>query len=100
MLQQQQPSLSNLRTIATDIKDTLTAVITDLRLDIQAIAGRVQEVEKNANHQGLIIRHMNQTLDTHTLQLHNLHHHMEDLDNHGRRHNLRVHGLHESVDPE
>lgn len=46
----QPPSLNDLRSVAADIKDTLTvammAAISDLRIDIQSIAGRVQEVEK------------------------------------------------------
>lgn len=89
MLQQKKSSLSDLRTIATDIKDTMSAIITDLHHDIQAIADRVQNVEKKAAHQGLVICRMIQAVDTHTLQLCNLHHHMEDLDN-GRHLNLRV----------
>lgn len=43
----QQPSLNDLCSVAEDIKDTLTAAITDLKMEIQAISGRVQAVEKN-----------------------------------------------------
>lgn len=62
MRQHNQPSLSDLRSIAVDIKDTMSAAITDLRHDIQALMGQVQEMEKNAAHQGSTIRLMNQTV--------------------------------------
>lgn len=38
---QQHPSFQDLHTIAADIKDTLSGAISDLRLDIHAIADRV-----------------------------------------------------------
>lgn len=50
---QQQPSLSDLCTIAADNKDTLMAAISDLCLNIQAIAGRVQEMEKVTAYKGI-----------------------------------------------
>lgn len=91
-----QLNLNDLRAIATDIKNTLSAAITDLCHDIQALLGIVQEVEKTVAHDSTALRHMHQAIDTHTLQLNC---HMEDLDNRGRRHNLIVWGLPESVEP-
>lgn len=41
---------------------------------------------------------MNQVVDTHTLQLQDLHRHLEDFDNRGKRHILRIHGLPELVE--
>lgn len=93
----QQPSLNDLCTVETDIKDSLFAAIMDLRHKIQAIAERVQAVEKKAAHQQTGITKIHHTVDTHTLQLRDLQRHVEDLDNRGRRHNLRVRGLPESV---
>lgn len=43
---------------------------------------------------------MHQTVNTHTLQLSNLHLHTEDLHNRGRRHKLKIQGLPESVETE
>lgn len=94
----QQPSLNDLRAVATDIKDTLFAAITDLRHEIQTIAGRVQRVENTAAQHNTAIQKVHHKTDTHTLQLRDLQRHVEDLDNRGRRHNLRVRGLPESVD--
>lgn len=95
----QQPSLNDLRAVAADIKDTLFAAITDLRHEIQAIAGRVQRIESTtAQHNTAIRKVHHYEVDTHTLQLRDLQRHVEDLDNRGRRHNLRVRGLPESVE--
>lgn len=94
----QYSSLSNPRSVPADIKETPTAAITDLWIDIQWIAGRVQEVEKVTAQQSMAIRQAHHILDTHTLQLRDLNRHMEDLDNQGRRHNLRLRGLPETVD--
>lgn len=98
--QQPQLNLSDLHTIAADIKDTLSATITNLCHDIQALAGRVQHVEWTIAYQGTALRSMHQMVDTHTLELCDPHLHMEDLDNRGRRHKLRIQGLPESVEME
>lgn len=68
----------------------------DLCIDIQSIAGQVQEVEIVMATQTNTIRRAQQVIDTHSLQLHDLNRHMEDLDNRGRCHNLR--GLPKTVE--
>lgn len=98
LMTQQHPSLHNLHSVAADIKDTLLATITDLRIDIQTITGRAQEVEKIAAHQSSAIRQAHHVLDTHILHLWDLNRHMEDLDNRGRHHNLQLRGLPESIE--
>lgn len=47
-----------------------------------------------------VLRWATQRVYTHTLQLRELQRHMEDLDNRGRRHNLRICGLPKSVERE
>lgn len=94
----QHPSLSDLRSVAEDIKDTLTAAISDLKIEIQAITGRIQAVEQTTALHSSKIRHQNLAIDTHTRQLRDVNRHLEDLDNRGRRHNLRLRGLPETVD--
>lgn len=62
----QQPSLNDLRAVAADIKDTLFATITDLRHEIQAIAGRVQRIESTtAQHNTAIRKVHHYEVDTH-----------------------------------
>lgn len=86
--------------MAADIKDTLTAAIVDLRLDIHALADRVQDVEKVSAQHGTVLCRVTQKVDAHILQLRDLQRHVEDLDNRGRHHNLRVRGLPETVEAE
>lgn len=95
-----QPNLQDLQAVATDIKDTLFSAISDLRHEIQAIAGRMNQVEHTTTQQQTAIKKIHRQVDSHTLQLRDLQRHVEDLDNRGRRHNLRVRGLPESVEQE
>lgn len=62
----QQPSLNDLCTIAADIKDTMSAVISDLCLDIQALTGRVHEVEKVTAQEGTAIDQVSHRVNTHS----------------------------------
>lgn len=92
------PNLQDLQAVATDIKDTLFSAISDLRHEIQAIAGRMHHVEHATAQQQIAVKKIHHRVDSHTLQLRDLQRHVEDLDNRGRRHNLRVRGLPESVE--
>lgn len=95
-----QPHLNihDLRAIATDIKDTLSAAISELRLDIRALNDRVQAAERMAERQDTQLRRTIQHVDNHTHQMRDMQRHMADLDNRGRRHNLRVRGLPETIE--
>lgn len=91
-------SLADLWTVVADIKNTLSAAISDLQLDIQAIVLRVEEVEETQAFHDALLCHMQQVTETHAVHLRDINRHMEDLDNRGRRRNLRVRGLPESFD--
>lgn len=77
-------SLHDLCTIAAGIKDALSAAISELCLDIHAIADRVHEVEKITAQHDTVLHRVTHKIDTHSLQLKDLQRHMEDLDNRGR----------------
>lgn len=62
--QHQHPSLNDLWSVATDIKETLTVANSDLRIDTQSIAGREHKVEKVTANQSTAIRRTHQVLDT------------------------------------
>lgn len=96
----QPPSLNinDLRAIAADIKDTLSAAIAELRMDIHTLNDRVLEVEKTTAKHAMVLRKATHRIDTHTLQLRETQRRIEDLDNRGRRHNLRIRGLPESIE--
>lgn len=90
--------MDGLKFIAAYIKETLGAAISELRADIHSLTGRVQEVENITAHQESAIRELYCKSDTHTLQLRDMQRHLEDLDNRGRRHNLQIRGLPETVE--
>lgn len=94
---QQSPSLSDLHFVAADIKETLSAAIADLKLDIRAVTTRVNDIEKTTAQQTAALRHINHKVNIHTTFLRDLYRHTEDLENRSRRNNLRVRGLPESV---
>lgn len=91
-------SLDDLHSVAADIKTTLTAVITELSMEIRAVTARVQEVELHTAQQGAALRHVNYKVNANTLHLRELNRQVEELENRSRRHNVRVRGLPESVE--
>lgn len=93
-------NINDLKTIAADIKDTLSAAISELRLDIHALTDRVRAVEKMTERHDTQLQKTTRHVDTHTLQMRDMQRHLEDLDNRGRRHNLRVRGLPETIEGE
>lgn len=91
-------SLEDLRAVARDIKETISAAISDLHLDMQAVATRLEEVEEITDCHDTTIHKVQQTLDAHTVQLRDLHRHL-DLDNRGHLQNIRIRGLPETIEP-
>lgn len=85
--------------MAADIKSTLLAAISDLRSDIQAMNMRVEDIEDTQAHHDVSLCRVQQVTESHAIHLRENNRHMEDLDNRGRRRNLRVSGVPESVDP-
>ena len=91
-------TIEDLKNVATDIKDALAAAISELRLDLRSLTDRVSHTETALEDHESILRRSTRKVDDHTLQLRDMNRHMEDLDNRGRRQNLRVRGLPESVE--
>lgn len=99
-------SLSNLPTrqemsgMVEDIKSTIKAAVEDLRADLGALAGRVSEVEDKEEASRGAIKTLDKIAWSHNRHLVEMSRHLEDLDNRGRRNNLRVRGIPESVEQE
>lgn len=98
-LQTQPPSLLDLEKFAADIKSTVMGAIADLRSDFQTVTRRISDVEETTQHHAAAIRQVQGTYDAQLTHLLDLHRHIEDLDNRGRRHNIRVRGVPENNDP-
>lgn len=91
-------TILDLRSVAEDIKETLATAISELRLDLKSLNERVRVVEHVTEHQEIVLQSVSEDVDSHTRQLRDMQRHLEDLDNRGRRHNLRIRGLPESVE--
>lgn len=85
--------LTDLHTIAADIKDTLSAVITDLQANIQSIAARMGTVEQTTTHHTDSIRQVHINSDMNLSYILKIHRHFKDLKNHGCRHNNCIRGV-------
>lgn len=93
-------SILDLRAVATDIKDTLSAAIAELRVDICALNDRVSTTERVLDDHDLVLQRSTRKIDAHTLQLREVNRHLEDLENRSCRHNLHVWGMPEEVEGE
>lgn len=90
--------INDLRAVAAEITSTLSAAIADIKSSIQSVTGRVEEMEiTTARHEDSITQLQN-SRDSYSLLLRDFNRHLEDLDNRGRRNNLRVRGVPESID--
>lgn len=89
--------MHDLQTIVDDIKDTLSVAISELILDIRTLNDRVLNVEKAADRHETILSKAATRIDSYTLQMRDMQRHLEDLDNRGWRHNLRIRGLPETI---
>lgn len=89
--------MADLQLVALDIKNTLTAAISDLKTDLKAFASHLETVESAAMTHDTAKRQVQQVTDTHAQHLIEMHSHIEDLDNRGCRHNLHVSGIPETT---
>lgn len=84
--------LSDLQAVALDIKATLSAAITDLKADIQGIAASMGSVQQATARHADAIKQLQKSSDMHLSHIIELQRHLEDLDNRGRRYNIRIRG--------
>lgn len=91
-------SLADLQMVAMDIKNTLTAAISDLKMDLRAVASHLEHVESAAMTHGTAMQQVQQVTSAHAQHLIDMHHHIENFDNSGQGHNLRFQGISESVE--
>lgn len=92
------PSLADRQRVALDIKNTLSAANSDLKINLKGVATHLDHLESVTVSHGAAIQQVQQDTSPHAQYLIDVHQHMEDLDNRGRRRNLRVRGIPESVE--
>lgn len=91
-------SLADLQLVAKDIKNTLSAAISDHKTDLRAVASRLEHVETEAQTHAEAIQHVQRATGVHAQHLIYMNCHLEDLDNRGRRSNLRIRGIPGSIE--
>lgn len=74
--------------------------ISELRIIMHTLADRVHHVETVTERHDTVLCRATRKIDAHTLHMRDIQGHMEDLDNRGRHHNLRVRGKPESIEGE
>uniref|UniRef100_A0A8C5LWR2 Uncharacterized protein n=1 Tax=Leptobrachium leishanense TaxID=445787 RepID=A0A8C5LWR2_9ANUR len=88
------PTKTDLSDIIADLREGFGREVREVRVDMEALSSRVGLLEETA-------RHPLQPAQTHTRdEFSDLQRRVDDLDNRGRRHNIRVRGLAETDDPE
>lgn len=83
---------------AADIKSTFSAAITDLKSNLLVLNDKMASVEAAGKQREKAIRRLERVTISHSN--HFIEMYTEDLDNRGRRCNIRVRGIPESVEPD
>lgn len=90
-------TLAAMHAIAADIKATLSATIAE---EVRGLTHRLDTVERDGARRGTAIAQLQETSSRFTTHLIHINRHLEDLDNRGRRNNIRVRGLPETILPD
>lgn len=86
--------------IAADIKNSFSTAITDLKADILMLTEQMSTNERAGRRRDRAIARIDTIIDSHSLHLITMNRQLEDLDNRGRRNNIRVRGVPESITTE
>lgn len=84
--------------MAANIKRALTEAITNLSTEVRAMNTRLSSVESTVQCHDTTFVHVKKATRAYDKCLLEMHYYLEDLDNRGRRRNLRIRGITEDVD--
>lgn len=90
--------LSERSMIAADIKNTFSSAITDLKADLLALSDHLSHTEKAEAKWDRAVERLTCTVSSHATHLILINRHLEDLDNRGKRQNIRVRGMPEIIE--
>lgn len=86
--------------IAADIKSTFSAAITDLKTNLMVLTEKLASAEAAGKHRDKAIHRLEKISVTQSQHFIKMNRHLEDLDNRGRRCNIRVRGIPETLEPD
>lgn len=93
-------TFADMTEIAADIKNSLSAAITDLKTDLLRLTEQMAVNERAGTRRERALIRLDDITASHSQHMIEMNRQIEDLDNRGRRHNIRVRGVPESVTPE
>lgn len=82
---------------AADIKASFSAAITDLKTSLLVLQEKMAAEETAGKQRDTRIHRLDKVTSSHARHFIEMNRHLEDLDNRGRRNNIRVRGIPESV---
>lgn len=83
--------------IAADIKRSFTSAITDIKTELLRLSEQMAVSERAGRRRDRALSRLDDITTAHNQHLIDMNRHLEDLDNRGRRHNIRVRRIPESV---
>lgn len=83
--------------IAADIKRSFSVAITDIKTELLRLTEQMAVSERAGKRRDRALTGLDDITSTHSQHLIEMNRQIEDLDNRGRRHNIRVRGIPESV---
>ncbi|KAM4034741.1 LOW QUALITY PROTEIN: uncharacterized protein ACNLHF_021427 [Anomaloglossus baeobatrachus] len=89
----QLPTKRDFQALISEVKDTCRSEIAAVRQDVVSISKRINQVENDHNEARTTILHLQSQTSSQAEVIRELPRHIEDLDNRGRRHNIRVRGV-------
>lgn len=89
---------ADMSVFAADIKASFSAAITDLKTNLLVLTEKMATAETAGKHRDRAINRLDRVVSSHAHHFIEMNRHLEDLDNRGRRCNIRVRGIPESVD--
>lgn len=89
---------ADMSVFSADIKSTFSAAITDLKTNLVVLTEKLAASEHAGRQRDKAIHRLDQVTVSHAQHFIDLNRHVEDLDNRGRRNNIRVRGIPETVE--
>ncbi|KAG8584414.1 hypothetical protein GDO81_008823 [Engystomops pustulosus] len=89
------PTKEDFKSLIAEVKEAFRSEISEIRRDIQGMTQKIDHLEAEQADSRRQTTHTQHALHSQSVTLQDMARHLEDLDNRGRRNNIRVRGLSE-----